>query len=75
MKGVLKPNMWVSQQHNYLKHGGCEPVANKKMTLGQVVPNFGGGPTLHPPTLHEDNSTQKFDTERPYTREALHQKQ
>ena len=24
----------------------------------------GGGPTPHPPTLHEDNSTQKLDTER-----------
>ena len=33
----------------------------------------GGGPTLHPPTLHEDNSTQKLDTERLYTRAALHQ--
>ena len=35
----------------------------------------GGGPTLHLPTLHEDNSTQKLDTERLYTQEALHQKQ
>ena len=34
---------------------------------------IGGGPTLHPPTLHEDNSTQKRDTERLYTRVALHQ--
>ena len=32
--------MWASQQHKYLKHGGREPVASKKMTLGQVVPNF-----------------------------------
>ena len=23
-------------------HGGCEPVASKKMTQGQVVPNFTG---------------------------------
>ena len=39
-KGVLLPNTWASQQHKYLKHGGREPVASKKMTLGQVVPNF-----------------------------------
>ena len=31
-----------SQQHKYLKHDGHEPVANEKMTLGQVVPNFTG---------------------------------
>ena len=31
---------WASQQHKYLKHEGREPVASKKMTLGQVVPNF-----------------------------------
>ena len=42
MKGVLLLNTWASQQHKYLKHGGREPVANKKMTLGQVVPNFIG---------------------------------
>ena len=31
---------WASQQDKYLKHGGCEPVAIKKIPLGQVVPNF-----------------------------------
>ena len=40
LKGVLLPNTWASRQHKYLEHGGREPVANKKMTLGQVVPNF-----------------------------------
>ena len=33
---------WASQQHKYLKHGSREPVASKKMMLGQVVPNFTG---------------------------------
>ena len=42
LKGVLLSNTWDSQQHKYLKHGGREPVASKKMTLGQVVPNFTG---------------------------------
>ena len=42
MKEVLLPNMWASQQHKYLKHGGREPVASKKMTPGQVVLNFTG---------------------------------
>ena len=28
--------------NKYLKYGGREPVASKKMTLGQVVPNFTG---------------------------------
>ena len=40
LKGVLLPNTWASQQHKYFKHGGREPVASKKMMLGQVVPNF-----------------------------------
>ena len=40
LKGLLLPNTWASQQHKYLKHRGREPVASKKMTLGQVVPNF-----------------------------------
>ena len=31
---------WASQQHKYLKYSGRKPVASKKMTLGQVVPNF-----------------------------------
>ena len=35
-------NTWASKQHKYFKHGGREPVASKKMTLGQVVPNFTG---------------------------------
>ena len=42
MKGVLLPETWASQQHKYLKYSGCEPIASKKMTLGQVVPNFTG---------------------------------
>ena len=42
LKDVLLPNTWASQQHKYLKNGGREPVASKKMTLGQVVPNFAG---------------------------------
>ena len=42
MKDVLLPNTWASQQHKYLKHGGREPVASRKMTLGQVVSNFTG---------------------------------
>ena len=42
LKSVLLPNTWASQQHNYLKHGGREPVTSKKMTMGQVVPNFTG---------------------------------
>ena len=40
--GVLLPNTWASQRHEYLKHGGREPVAGKKMTLGQVVPSSTG---------------------------------
>ena len=42
LKGILLPNTWASQQYKYLKHGGHESVASKKMTLGQVVPNFTG---------------------------------
>ena len=42
LKDVLLPNTWARQQHKYLKHGGRESVASKKMTLGQVVPNFTG---------------------------------
>ena len=38
MTGVLLPNTWASQQHKYLKHGGREPGASKKIMLGQVVP-------------------------------------
>ena len=36
LKGVLLPNTWASQQHKYLERGCREPVASKKMTLGQV---------------------------------------
>ena len=36
------PNTWAGQQYKYLKHGGDNPVANEKMTLGQVVINFTG---------------------------------
>ena len=39
---LLLPNTWASQEHKYLKHDDREPVAIKKMTLGQVVPNFTG---------------------------------
>ena len=42
LKGVILPNTWASQQLKYLKHGGREPVASRKMTLGQVVTNFTG---------------------------------
>ena len=42
LKGFLVPNTWASQQHKNLKLGSREPVASKKMTLGQVVPNFTG---------------------------------
>ena len=40
LKGVFLPNTWAGQQYQYLKHGGDNPVANKKMTLRQVVTNF-----------------------------------
>ena len=36
------PNTWGDLQYQYLKHGGDNPVANEKMTLGQVVTNFTG---------------------------------
>ena len=39
---MFLPNTWAGQQYQYLKHGGDNPVANKKMTLGQVVTNFTG---------------------------------
>ena len=39
---LLYYNTWASQQHKYLKRGGREPVASKKLTLGQVVPNLTG---------------------------------
>ena len=42
LKVSLLPNTWTSQQQKYLKHGGRKPVTSKKMTLGQVVPNFTG---------------------------------
>ena len=42
MKGILLLNTWASQQHNHLKHGGREPVASKKVTVGQAVLNFSG---------------------------------
>ena len=42
LKSVFLLNTWAGQQHQYLKHGGDNPVANKKMTLGQVVKNFTG---------------------------------
>ena len=40
MKGVLLPNTWAGQQHKYLKHGGRESVASKKMTPGASCPKF-----------------------------------
>ena len=42
LKGGLLPNKQGSQLHKYIKHGGREPIASKKMTLGQVFPNFTG---------------------------------
>ena len=42
LKCVILPNTSANQQHKYLKYGGRESVASKKMTLGQVVPNFTG---------------------------------
>ena len=39
---VLLPNAWADWQHKDFTHSGREPVASKKMTLGQVVPNFTG---------------------------------
>ena len=42
LKSVFLPNTWAGQQYQYLKHGGYNPVANKKMTLGKVVTNFTG---------------------------------
>ena len=42
LKGVLLSKTWASQKHKYLKHGGREPVASKKMTSGRVVSNFTG---------------------------------
>ena len=42
LERCLLPNTWASQRYKYLKHGGRETVASKKMTLGQVVPNFTG---------------------------------
>ena len=38
----LLPNTWAILQHEYFNYGGGEPVECKKMTLGQVVPNFTG---------------------------------
>ena len=37
LMGVLLPDAWASQEHKYLKHGGRDPVASKKIMLGQVV--------------------------------------
>ena len=34
--------MWAGQQYQYLERGGDNPVANKKITLGQVVTNVTG---------------------------------
>ena len=42
LKSVPLQNTWASQHHKYLKHGSREPVTSKKITLGQVVPNFTG---------------------------------
>ena len=38
LKKCFSPNTWDGQQYEYLKHDG-DNVANKKMTLGQVVTN------------------------------------
>ena len=37
LKECFLPDTWAGQQYQYLKHGGDNPVANKKITLGQVV--------------------------------------
>ena len=42
LKECFLPNTWTGQQSQYLKHVGDNPVANWKMTLGQVVTNFTG---------------------------------
>ena len=42
LKSVFLSNTRAGQQYQYLKHGGDNPVANKTMTLGQVVINFTG---------------------------------
>ena len=36
------PITWAGQQYQYLKHGGDNPVANKKMTVGHVFTNITG---------------------------------
>ena len=35
-------NRWAGQKYQYLKDSGDNPIANKKITLGQVVTNFTG---------------------------------
>ena len=40
LKSIFLRNTWDGQQYQYLKHGDNNPVANKKITLGQVVTNF-----------------------------------
>ena len=42
LKECFLPNTWAGQQYQYIKHGGDNPVANNKITLGQVVTNFNG---------------------------------
>ena len=40
LRECFLPNTWVGQQCQYVKYGGDNPVANKTITLGQVVTNF-----------------------------------
>ena len=42
LESVFLSNTWAGQQYQYLKHGGDNPVAIKKITVGQVVTNFTG---------------------------------
>ena len=42
LKRVYLSKTRTGKQYQYLKHGDDNPVANKKMTLGQVVTNFTG---------------------------------
>ena len=64
---------WEIWNEEYLE---TEIICYCKYDFALFIPkNLRGGPTLHSPTLHEDNSTQKLDTERLYTRAALHEKQ
>ena len=42
LKSIFLHNSWIGQQYQYLKYVHDNPVANKNITLGQVVTNFTG---------------------------------